>query len=48
MFTTMQQDQVIKRAESERYDYEILKNSRFKFNDNGKGGLLVELVYKEP
>ena len=47
-FTKMQQDRVIKRADNVRYDYEVLKNSIFSFNDNGKGGYLVELVYKEP
>jgi len=44
----MQQDQVIKNFDMDRYDYEILKNSQFAFNDNGKGGFFVELVYKEP
>lgn len=39
---------MIKRADSERYDFEILKNSLFQFNDNGEGGFLVELIYKEP
>ena len=31
-----------------KYDYDILKNSQFQFNDNGQGGFAIELVYKEP
>lgn len=44
----MMQEQAIKKANSERYDLDILKNSHFSFNDDGKGGFQVELVYKEP
>ena len=47
-FTRMQQDQVIKRIDSDKYDIDVLKNSEFHFSDNGEGGFKVELVYKEP
>lgn len=47
-FVFMMQEQAIKKADSERYDIDILKNSHFSFNDDGKGGFQVELVYKEP
>lgn len=40
-------ERVIKKADNNRYDYEILKSSQFNFNDNGKGGFMVEIVYKE-
>ena len=44
----MQQDNVIKDVDNVKYDYDILKNSQFQFNDNGQGGFAIELVYKEP
>lgn len=44
----MERDNVIKSADAQRYDREILKHSDFQFNDNGNGGFLVQLVYNEP
>ena len=47
-FTNLQQSGVIKKADSIRYDFQVLRDSQFVFNDDGKGGFHVELIYKEP
>ena len=47
-FTNLQQSGVIKKADSIKYDFQVLRDSQFVFNDDGKGGFHVELIYKEP
>ena len=37
-FTNLQQSGVIKKADSIKYDFQVLRDSQYVFNDNGKGG----------
>jgi len=47
-YTMLKRDHVIKSADSSKYDQNVLRDSQFIFNDNGKGGFIVDFIFKEP